>query len=87
MIPKTNMALIQPKRQQRSHNAIAASFRDIDRDDERSDERSGEKKRDLKKKLREEALERMENAARTRLEYNEVIRVWNHLDDNRERRE
>ena len=44
-------------------------------------------RRELKKKLREEALERMENAARTLPEYNEVIRVWNHLDENRERRE
>ena len=45
------------------------------------------KKRELKRELRQRALERMENAARTLSEFQEVIQVWNHLDENRERKE
>ena len=45
------------------------------------------KRRELKRELRKKALERMENAARTLPEFNEVVKTWNHLDKNRERRE
>ena len=41
----------------------------------------------LKRELRKKALERMENAARTLPEFKEVVKTWNHLDENRERRE
>lgn len=45
------------------------------------------KRRELKRELRKKALERMENAARTLPEFKEVVKTWNHLDENRERRE
>lgn len=41
----------------------------------------------LKRVLKAEALARLENAARTEDEFNEVIEEWDHLDSNRERKE
>lgn len=41
----------------------------------------------LKRMLKAEALTRLENAARTEDEFNEVIEEWDHLDSNRERKE
>lgn len=41
----------------------------------------------LKRVLKAEALTRMENAARSEEEFNDVIEEWDHLDSNRRRRE
>lgn len=41
----------------------------------------------LQRELRREALLRLEKAARTDTEYENVVRMWDKLDDNRERRE
>lgn len=41
----------------------------------------------LKREARREALLRLETAARTEAEYENVVRMWNKLDDNRERKE
>lgn len=41
----------------------------------------------LKRELRQEALTRMEQAARTKHEFAAVVAVWNHLDENRKRKE
>ena len=41
----------------------------------------------LKRELRAIALKRLEDGARTVSDFEEVIREWNHLDDNRERKE
>lgn len=41
----------------------------------------------LKRELRQEALTRMEQAARTKQEFAAVVAVWNHLDENRLRKE
>lgn len=48
-----------------------------------SEEPSGKQK--TKRALREEALRRLEEAARTEAEFEEVIRLWDHRDANRER--
>lgn len=45
----------------------------------------GQKK--LKRELRREALTRLEDAARTKREFDEVVAWWDRLDENRERRE
>ena len=62
------------------------------RQDERSrrrplkiEETPGQKK--LKRELRREALTRLEEAARTQRDFDEVVAWWNKLDENRERRE
>ena len=62
------------------------------RQDERSRRRSLEpkdppKKKKLKRELRREALTRLEEAARTQKDFNEVVAWWDKLDENRERRE
>ena len=62
------------------------------RQDEESRRRSLEpkdppKKKKLKRELRREALTRLEEAARTQNEFNEVVAWWDKLDENRERRE
>ena len=62
------------------------------RQDERSQRRSLEpkdppKKKKLKRELRREALTRLEEAARTQRDFDEVVAWWNKLDENRERRE
>ena len=62
------------------------------RQDERSRRQSSEpkdppKKKKLKRELRREALTRLEEAARTQNEFNEVVAWWDKLDENRERRE
>ena len=62
------------------------------RQDERSRRRSLEpkdppKKKKLKRELRREALTRLEEAARTQNDFNEVVAWWDKLDENRERRE
>ena len=62
------------------------------RQDERSRRRSLEpkeppKKKKLKRELRREALTRLEEAARTQRDFDEVVAWWNKLDENRERRE
>lgn len=44
-------------------------------------------KEPLKREVKRAALTRMEDAARTPTEFKEVVKQWNHLDDNRERRE
>lgn len=44
-------------------------------------------KEKLKRELRQEALLRMEKAARTEAEYTEVVQMYDKLDDNRERKE
>ena len=44
-------------------------------------------KRILMREARRIALTRLEEAARTEDDWHEVIRQWDHLDDNRERRE
>ena len=44
-------------------------------------------KKKLKRKLEQEALARLESAARTVPEWNNVIAWWDRLDANRERRE
>lgn len=41
----------------------------------------------LKRDIRAQALKRLEDAARTVSDFEEVISQWNHLDDNRERKE
>ena len=41
----------------------------------------------LKRELRAQALLRLEDGARTEEDFKEVIKQWNHLDDNRERKE
>ena len=41
----------------------------------------------LKRDLEREALTRMEEAARTEEDFREIVKKWNHLDENRERRE
>jgi len=41
----------------------------------------------LKRDLVREAITRMEDAARTVEDFQKVIKAWNHLDENRERRE
>lgn len=41
----------------------------------------------LKRELRAQALLRMEDGARTEEDFKEVIAQWDHLDDNRERKE
>ena len=60
--------------------------------DERSQRRSLEpkeppKKKKLKRELRREALTRLEEAARTQKDFDEVVEWWDKLDENRERRE
>ena len=62
------------------------------RQDEESRRRSLEpkdppKKKKLKRELRREALTRLEEAARTQSDFNEVVAWWDKLDENRERRE
>lgn len=62
------------------------------RQDERSRRRSLEpkdppKKKKLKRELRREALTRLEEAARSQQDFDEVVAWWNKLDENRERRE
>ncbi len=62
------------------------------RQDERSRRRSLEpkdppKKKKLKRELRREALTRLEEAARTQTDFDEVVAWWDKLDENRERRE
>lgn len=62
------------------------------RQDERSRRRSLEpkdpqKKKKLKRELRREALTRLEEAARTQNDFNEVVAWWDKMDENRERRE
>lgn len=59
---------------------------------ERDEQRSREKpeppaKRKLKRELEQEALARLESAARTVSDWNDVISWWDRLDANRERRE
>ena len=59
---------------------------------ERDEQRSREKpeppaKRKLKRELEQEALSRLESAARTVSDWNDVISWWDRLDANRERRE
>lgn len=59
---------------------------------ERDEQRSREKpeppaKRKLKRELEQEALSRLESAARTVSDWNDVIAWWDRLDANRERRE
>lgn len=44
-------------------------------------------KKKLKRQLRAEALTRLEEAARTEKDFEEVIKKWNKLDSNRERKE
>lgn len=41
----------------------------------------------LKREIKQIALTRMEDSARTPADFRAVIKQWNHLDDNRERRE
>ena len=41
----------------------------------------------LKRNIRAIALKRMEDAARSISDFEEVIKQWDHLDDNRERKE
>ena len=41
----------------------------------------------LVRDVKREALERMEAAARTTADFEKVLYQWNHLDENRERRE
>ena len=41
----------------------------------------------LKRDLEREALTRLEEAARTEEDFREIVKKWNHLDENRERRE
>ncbi len=41
----------------------------------------------LKREIERAALARMEDAARTVEDFEQVIARWNHLDENRERRE
>ena len=62
------------------------------RQDEESRRRSLEpkdppKKKKLKRELRREALTRLEEAARTQSDFNEVVAWWDKLAENRERRE
>lgn len=62
------------------------------RQDERSRRRSLEpkeppRKKNLKRELRREALTRLEEAARTQTDFDEVVAWWDKLDENRERRE
>jgi hypothetical protein len=62
------------------------------RQDERSRQQSLEpeappKKKKLKRELRREALTRLEEAARTQKDFDEVVAWWDKLDENRERRE
>ena len=62
------------------------------RQDERSRRQSLEpkdppKKKKLKRELRREALTRLEEAARTQSDFNEVVAWWDKLAENRERRE
>ena len=62
------------------------------RQDELSRRRSLEpkdppKKKKLKRELRREALTRLEEAARTQKDFDEVVEWWDKLDENRERRE
>lgn len=45
------------------------------------------KKKKLKRELRREALTRLEEAARSQRDFEEVVAWWNKLDENRERRE
>ena len=49
------------------------------------EETPGQKK--LKRELRQEALTRLEEAARSQQDYKEVVAWWDKLDENRERRE
>jgi len=44
-------------------------------------------KKQLVRELKRAALERIENAARTESDFNVVIKQWDNLDENRERRE
>ena len=62
------------------------------RQDERLRRQSSEpkdppKKKKLKRELRREALTRLEEAARTQSDFNEVVAWWDKLAENRERRE
>lgn len=41
----------------------------------------------LKRELREEAMRRMEDAARTTVEFKQMVAIWDKLDRNRERKE
>ena len=47
----------------------------------------GMKNTKLVRELRLEALARLEDAARTEADFMEVVEQWDHLDQNRERRE
>lgn len=61
---------------------------EIERDDlqpEFDEEDTGEKR--LKREIRAEALRRLELAARTEEDFAYIIKQWNRLDSNRERRE
>jgi hypothetical protein len=49
--------------------------------------RAGVKRKKLKRKIEREALARMEDAARTEADFENVTAVWDRLDANRERRE
>lgn len=45
------------------------------------------KRKQLVRDIKRAALDRMEDAARTVEDFQAVVKQWNHLDDNRERKE
>lgn len=57
------------------------------KDDDFQPEDEHSNKTMLKRELRAIALKRLENSARTVSDFEEVIKEWDHLDDNRERKE
>lgn len=57
------------------------------KDDDLQPEDEHPNKTMLKRELRAIALRRLEDGARTVSDFEEVIKEWNHLDDNRERKE
>jgi len=61
---------------------------ELERDEQRSREKpESPEKKQLKRDLEREALARLESAARTVPEWNNVVAWWDRLDANRERRE
>lgn len=57
------------------------------KDDDFQPEDEHSNKTMLKRELRAIALKRLEDSARTVSDFEEVIKEWDHLDDNRERKE
>ena len=75
-------AQLAGEEQTQDENAIEQDEHPIDMETEEPTER-----KTLKRVLKQQALIRLENAARTEGDFEEIVKWWDRLDQNRERRE